>query len=180
MAVGASRLGIRVLIGWAFGSFATTVLVSSVGLLHLRFMTDSLGIGAAIAGSLVVISRFCDGMTDPVMGLITDRTWNRWGPRPFLFAGTLLCSVSMYALFNPPQVVGTALLAFMVFALLLFSAGHTVFRIPYLAMAAEMSNGFEERSRLTVYNVFGGSLGTLVATTLAPFLLAQWAAFLLQ
>ena len=169
-----SRLGIQVLVGWACGSFATTVLISSVGLLHLRYMTDSLGIGAAVAGSLVVISRFGDGMTDPVMGFITDRTRDRWGPKPFLLAGTVLCAASMYALFHPPAATGGALLPFMVFALLLFSIGHTVFRIPYLAMAAEMSRGFEERAKLTLYNVLGGSLGTLAATTLAPFLLAYW------
>jgi Na+/melibiose symporter-like transporter len=174
-APGEVALTTRLLVGWGLGSFTTSVLVNSTGLLHLRFMTDSLGIAAALAGTLAAVAKIYDAVTDPLMGGISDHTRSRWGPRrPYLLAGAVLCALSMLLLFRPPAVTGSALVGYMLFALLFFSTAYTVFRIPYLAMGSDLTRTFDERSRLIACNVQGSAMGSLVATTLAPFLLAEW------
>ncbi len=161
--------------GWALGAFCTSVLINSTGLLHLRFMTDSLGIGAALAGTLLAISRVYDGVIDPLMGAVSDRTRSRWGRRrPWLLLGSLMCGLAMVGKFVVPDFESPSMLAaWMTLVLLFFATAYTTFRIPYLAMGADLSRSFEGRSRLMTFQVYGSSIGSLVATTAAPFLLAM-------
>lgn len=165
----------KLLLGWGLGSFTTSVLVSSVGLLHLRFMTDSLGIGVGLAGTLIALAKTYDAAADPVMGLISDQTRSRWGRhRPYLFAGALLSALSMIMMFNVPEAAaGPWLIAYVAGVLILYSTAYTMFRIPYLAMAPELGSGFEQRSRLITFSVYGSAVGSLFATSAAPFLLAR-------
>ena len=163
------------LLGWGLGSFTTSVLINTVGLLQLRFMVDSLGIGIGVAGTLVALSKIYDAATDPVMGMICDQTVSRWGRyRPYLLAGGPLAALSLVLLFNvPAAAVGRGLVAYMALMLLLFSTAYTMFRIPYLAMGAELTRGFDQRSQLMTFSVYGSSLGGLFATSAAPFLLSR-------
>lgn len=160
--------------GWALGSFATSVLINSTGLLAMRFMTDELGVGAGLAATLLAVSKVYDGVTDPLMGVISDRTRSRWGRRrPYLFVGAWLCGLAMYASFNVPRFESPALLTAWVLGMLLFFAtAYTVFRIPYLSMGADLTRSFQGRSRLMTWAVYGSSVGSLFATSAAPFLLA--------
>ncbi|MFS0851092.1 MFS transporter [Novosphingobium panipatense] len=162
-------------IGWAIGSFTSAALVSAVGLLHLRFMTDSLGLAIALAGTLTVVAKIYDAMTDPLMGYIGDRTRTRFGQfRPYLLAGGLLAGLSMVLLFNVPRGMGTgALWLYVGLTLLLYSTAYTMFRIPYLALGRAITDEFHARSRLMTFSVYGSSLGSFAATSAAPFLLAR-------
>jgi Na+/melibiose symporter-like transporter len=166
----------RELIGWGVGSFTSASLVGAVGLLHLRFMTDSLGLAMGLAGLLVVISRVYDSLLDPVMGALSDRTTTRWGHhRPYLLGAGLLSAVSLVLLFNVPvglSGVGTAVFSGAV--LLLYSTAYTMFRVPYLAVGRSITQDFNERSRLMTFSVCGSSLGTLAATSAAPLLLTRF------
>lgn len=161
-------------LGWAVGSFTSSALVSAVGLLHLRFMTDSLGISIAIAGTLAVVAKIYDAFTDPLMGYIGDNTRTRFGQfRPYLLVGGLSAAVSMVLLFNVPEVLtGRGLWLYVGMTLLVYSTAYTMFRIPYLAIGRAITDDFDERSRLMTFSVYGSSLGSFAATSAAPFLLA--------
>lgn len=160
--------------GWALGSFATSVLINSTGLLAMRFMTDELGVAAGLAATLLAISKVYDGVTDPLMGVVSDRTRSRWGRRrPYLFVGAWLCGLAMFASFNVPRFESSgALTAWVLGMLLFFASAYTVFRIPYLSMGADLTRSFHGRSRLMTWAVYGSSVGSLFATSAAPFLLA--------
>jgi sugar (glycoside-pentoside-hexuronide) transporter len=164
----------RTYAGWALGSFSTSVLVNAMGLLLMRFMTDELGMGAALAGSMLALSKVYDGITDPIMGVISDRTRSRWGRRrPYLLAGACMCALAMFAAFNVPRFESPTVLAvYMTLMLFFFATAYTIFRIPYLSMGADLTRSFKDRSRLMSFSVYGSSIGSLFATTAAPFLLA--------
>jgi Na+/melibiose symporter-like transporter len=165
----------RALIGWGLGSFTSAALVGAVSLLHLRFMTDSLGIAMGLAGMLVVLSKVYDAVLDPLMGVLSDSTRTPWGRhRPYLFAGAVLAAISLVMLFNVPvQFSGVALGAYCGASLLIFSTAYTMFRIPYLALGRSITQDFNERSRLMTFSVYGSSFGGLAATSAAPLLLAS-------
>lgn len=162
-------------LGWAIGSFTSSALVSAVGLLHLRFMTDSLGLAIGLAGMLTVIAKVYDAACDPLMGHIGDRTRTRFGKyRPYLFGGGLMAGLSMVLLFNvPPALSGMALWVWVGMTLLFFSTAYTLFRIPYLALGRGLTSDFGERSKLMTFSVYGSSLGNMAATSAAPFLLSR-------
>lgn len=165
----------KAVIGWAIGSFTSASLVSAVGLLHLRFMTDSLGLSIGLAGLLVVVSRVYDTILDPIVGVLSDRTETRFGRyRPYLVGGGLLAALSLVMLFNvPASLSGSALVGYITFSLIVFSTAYTLFRIPYLALGRSITQDFAERSRLMTFSVYGSSLGSLAATSAAPLLLSQ-------
>jgi len=163
----------HIYLGWAIGSFTSSALVSAVGLLHLRFMTDSLGIGIGVAGTLVVLAKLYDAATDPLMGIVSDRTRTRFGQfRPYLLAGGLLAGLSIILLFVVPTgFSGRSLIIYVAGTLLLYSTAYTIFRIPYLALGRTLTQDFEKRSRLMTFGVYGSSLGGLAANAAAPYFL---------
>ncbi|MHB8286842.1 MAG: MFS transporter, partial [Caulobacteraceae bacterium] len=166
---------LKALLGWSIGSFTSATLIGAVGLLHLRFLTDSLGISIGLAGSFVVLSRIYDAAFDPVMGVISDYTRTPFGRyRPYLLLGGLMAAASLVVMFNVPYALhGAWLSVYVVGSLFFFSTAYTMFRIPYLAIGRSITQDFTERSRLMSFSVYGSSLGGLAATAAAPFLLAK-------
>ena len=164
----------RAMVGWGVGSFTSAALVGAVSLLHMRFMTDSLGIAIGVAGLLVVLSKVYDAILDPLMGVASDRTRTPWGRyRPYLIVGALLAAVSVTMLFNvPTSLARGGIITWSCLSLLIYSTAYTMFRIPYLALGRAITQDFGERSRLMTFSVIGSSIGTMAATSAIPFLLA--------
>jgi Na+/melibiose symporter-like transporter len=88
-----SRLGFKEKLGYGLGDTASHFVWDMVGFWLLFFYTDVYGIGAKAAGTIMLIARFWDMASDPLMGIISDRTRTRWGKfRPYiLFCARDLC-----------------------------------------------------------------------------------------
>lgn len=154
---------------WASGSFATGALYNAMALFSLFFMTSFLGIEAGVAGTIVLISKVFDGITDPVMGAISDRTRHKLGPRrPYLFIGSLVMGASFALFFNLPSVGGLAGAAMALGALVIYSTCYTVFTVPYLAMPPDIAASYDGRTRLMSFRVFFLMLGVLGGSAGAP------------
>jgi GPH family glycoside/pentoside/hexuronide:cation symporter len=165
------RLTWRLRIGWGVGSLGGAALINAVTFLALFYLTQILGLSPAVAGALMFITKCYDIVTDPVMGIVSDRTETRWGRRrPFLLAASLLSAGSVVMLFNTPDWPAAATTVYAAAALLLYATGYTIFNIPYLAMPAEMTDDYHERSRLMSARVVFASLGILAGGALAPAL----------
>jgi GPH family glycoside/pentoside/hexuronide:cation symporter len=94
--------------------------------------------------------------------------------RPFLRLAAFLCPASLAALFVVPRFEShLALLAYMLIMLIAFSTAYALWSVPYLAMSAEMTEGYHERSRLLAFRASAGGIGQLLAAT-GPWLLAYW------
>lgn len=154
---------------WASGSLATGLLFNAMALFSLFFMTNILGIAAGTAGLLLFISKLFDGITDPAMGAISDRTRHRWGPRrPYLLFGAVLMGLSFAVFFNLPVVEGALMVALALGALMLYSACYTVFTVPYLAMPPDIAATYDGRTRVMSFRVFFLMAGVLTGSAGAP------------
>lgn len=148
-------------------------MINSVTSLYLFFLVGIIGMEPVLAGLLIFASKIFDVVSDPVMGWISDRTNTRWGRRrPYLFVASFLCAASMILLFNLPDFSSTWWQAAYVEALLLFFAlALTVYNVPYLAMPAEMTDDYSERSTIMSYRalflVFATFTGTAIAGRIA-------------
>jgi len=165
----------RVILGFSIGSLGTGIFSVTPSVLLLYFMTDILGIAAALAALAVAVPKFWDVVTDPVMGMISDRTRSRWGRRrPYLFIGAVLMSVSFVFLFSVPESLSVAGRFWYVFVIFILSAtAYTIFAVPYITMPAEMSTDTHERTVIMTYRMVFATAGLLVGASVAP-MLVDW------
>jgi GPH family glycoside/pentoside/hexuronide:cation symporter len=165
----------KAVVGWGLGSLGIAILYNTTGLLLLRFLVDYLGIAAGFAAGLIAISKIFDTVTDPIMGIITDRTKSRFGRRrPWLLLGSILCAVALPLLFFQPKLDGVWMTAWVLFGLLWYAAAYTVFSVPYMAMPAEMSDDPHERSAIFSWRVKALAVGQLVAGAAGPALIVYF------
>ncbi len=123
--------------------------------------SGGLGISLAAVGTILMLARLTDVVTDPLVGEISDRFRTRIGRRkPWLLAGTPLMMLGVYNLFVPPDGVG--LLYFLLW-LSIFFLGATMIALPHRAWGAELSPDYHERSRVTAAREVYVLLGLMLA-----------------
>ena len=150
------------------------VILNTMAGVLAPFMTNFLGIGAGAAATLLLASKLYDMVTDPLMGVVSDRTTTRWGRRrPFLMLGGVVGAIGLALVFNPPDIAIQAwLVAYVLGSLLITYTGYTLFNIPYMAMPAEMTGSYHERTTLMSHRVVFLNIGALIAVS--SFAIVQW------
>jgi GPH family glycoside/pentoside/hexuronide:cation symporter len=132
--------------------------------LLLRFMTDYMGVPAAVAGTVFALAKIYDAIADPIFGGFSDQTTSRWGRRrPFLLAGAFACGLTFMLAFNAPVIENrSGAIALLAGLLILHASSYAIFAVPYMAMPAEITDNPHERSKLMSFRVVNGALGNLV------------------
>ncbi len=134
----------------------------------LFFYTDVFGIGAAAAGTMLVVARFWDTGIDPVMGVIGDRTRTRWGRfRPYLLWGCLPMAVTGVATFSTPHLDASGKLIYAYVSYTLVMMAYTFINIPYSALMGVISPNSLERTAVSTYRFvlsYGGLFAVQAAT----------------
>ena len=150
--------------GFGVGSFGIALLLNTVTIFFPTFMTTVLGQSAALAGLLLTLSKLYDAVADVGIGSISDRTKSRWGRRrPYMLAGAAISGLSFLLIFIPPDWTGASLTAWMLIGLIVYSTGYSLFSVPYIAMAGEMTDSYHERTRLMSFRAFFIALGQVVS-----------------
>ena len=167
------RLSLKVCMGWGVGSLGMAIMFGLINTFALSFMVNQLAIGAGVAGLLLGVSKIYDGFTDPLMGVLSDKTETKMGRRrPYLLAGAFMLSATMVLMFNVPDFASeNGSTIYMVVILLLYATAYTVFNVPYLAMPAEMTEGYHERSYLMSFRVYGIAGAGFVGLAAGPMLI---------
>jgi glycoside/pentoside/hexuronide:cation symporter, GPH family len=124
------------------------------------FYADDLALPLASVGAVIAISRLLDVFTDPIIGILSDRWYSRWGRRKhWLVLGTPLLMLSTWMLFVPGKSASVFYL--LVWTSLLFLA-FTLFDLPYKAWGAELSADYNERSRVAAWREAFGAIGHII------------------
>lgn len=136
----------------------------------LFFYTDVVGLPAVTAGLIYMVALIWDGATDPVMGLIADRTRTRWGRyRPYLIFGGLPLALSFVAVFLTPAAGVAGAFALALGAQFVFRTFYTIVSIPYAALFARITSDSAQRGDLAGFRmVFGALAAILVAALTLP------------
>lgn len=135
----------------ASGEAATNWIFNA---LTFFFYNQILGLSGTMTAAAVTIGIASDAITDPLMGSISDRWRSRLGRRhPFMFAAPLPLVITIYLIFSPPPELteGGLFLWFAIFTVLMRICS-TLFAVPHLAMGAELSDDYFERSKIMSYN----------------------------
>jgi glycoside/pentoside/hexuronide:cation symporter, GPH family len=166
---------------WATGAFGVAVLMNGISALMLIYMVSVLRFDPAVAGFIIFLSKIYDAISDPVTGFLSDRTKSGAGRRrPYLFWGAIVSSISFVLVFAVPFTgpfeaawSGPGLIAssYVFFVLLLYTTGYSLFNVPYMAMPAEMTSGFNDRTTMHGWRVVFASVGGLLAQSIAGVVL---------
>ena len=160
----AQRLTRGTVARYAAGSLATGGFATLPGLVLVYYLTDSLGVTALIAGLIVTLAKVWDVVIDPIIGGLSDRALARTGSRrgPMLI-GTIGLPIAFIAMFAVPKALPPAGAA--IWVLVAFVAAATffsMFQIPYIALPAELTDGYRERTRLLTWRVVVLTLAILL------------------
>jgi glycoside/pentoside/hexuronide:cation symporter, GPH family len=149
---------------YAVGSLGTGGFATLPGLVLVYFLTDTLGIAALAAGALVTVAKVWDVLIDPVIGAQSDRSLARTGSRRrFMTLGALLLPVFFVLTFAIPAGIGPVasgvwfLLAFMATA-----TAFSLFQVPYIAIPTELTDSYDQRTRLISWRVVVLTLAILL------------------
>ncbi len=162
-------------LGYGVGAVGTGVFATIPGLLLMFYMTDTLGISAALAGLAVFLPKIWDVISDPLIGVISDRARSSWGRRrPFMLAGGLTLPLCFVLLFSAPETASPTLSFVYVLVMFTLSAtAFTVFTVPYVAMPAEMTDDYHEATKLMSWRMALMTVGILAAGAVAPMLVKR-------
>lgn len=164
-------LSLNLRLGYGLGAVGTGVFSTVPGLLLLFYMTNTLGISAWLAGLALFLPKIWDVISDPLMGILSDRTRSTWGRRrPYLLAGGLALPLCFVLLFSTPALSPTLSFVFVLVAFTLCATAFTVFTVPYVAMPAEMTADYDEGTSLMSYRMAFMTVGILAGGALAPML----------
>jgi GPH family glycoside/pentoside/hexuronide:cation symporter len=168
MTTASTRLSVKEKLGYGLGDTASHFVWDMVGFWILIFYTDTFGISAAAAGTIMFVARFWDMVSDPLMGVISDRTRTRWGKfRPYILWMALPYSVLAVLAFSTPDLGPSGKVLYAAVTYLLLMTAYTAINLPYSSLSAVMTADSYERTGLNTYRFVCAFVGQLVVSGLA-------------
>lgn len=156
--------------GYALGDAASNFFFQFFGLFLMFYYTDIVGISAGAVGTMMLVTRMFDAITDPLMGALSDRTRTRWGRfRPWLLWVAIPYAVTGVAMFLCPDLGerGKLIYAYVTYSAMMLA--YTAINVPYSALMGVMSDSSEDRTRLSSFRFIAAfGAGMLVSYFALP------------
>ena len=148
-------------IGYGFGDMSSSMFWKLFSYFLPFFYSNVFGLSLADAGVLMLVTRIWDAVSDPMMGIIADRTKTRWGKyRPYLLYFALPFAVCGVMLFTTPET-GKKVWAYVTY--LLMMTVYTGINVPYGSLLNVMTSDSDEKSVLSSFRMFFAYGGSFIA-----------------
>lgn len=136
---------------FALGDIYQGGFFNIVNFFYSIFLTDVIGLSPIWAANVFLVGKVWDAVIDPLMGTITDNTRTRWGRRrPYFLIGAPLIFVGFVVMWFPlSSGTEVAKIVFFIFAYMLMNTVNAIVSVPFLAMSAELSTDYNERTSIT-------------------------------
>ncbi|WP_375001122.1 MFS transporter [Aeromicrobium sp. CTD01-1L150] len=162
-----AKVGPTERLSFGAGDLATNIAWGAMATYVVFFYTEVIGAAAAAVGTIILLSRLLDGITDVLMGAVVDRTKSRWGKaRPWILWAAVPFTVALVLVFCVPDVGPGATLAYIAISYNMLIIAFTAVVIPYGTLNTRITRNYTERSRLNVTRMFGATLGVILVTVL--------------
>jgi glycoside/pentoside/hexuronide:cation symporter, GPH family len=164
-----ARLHLRTKLLYAAGDIPNAGKTVIAALFGFYFYTSVMGLPASLVGLAGGIGLAWDAAIDPYIGHLSDRARLRWGRRhAFMLVGALTMGIGFWASFAPPRGLSTtALFLWLLGTGFVARTAASVFQVPYLALGAELSRGYDERTSITAIRGFLAVVGALAVGSLS-------------
>ena len=154
---------------YAIGSGGGNIITCIVGYYMAAYYTDSVGMAAATVGTILLLVRIFDGITDVIMGSIIDKTTTKWGKsRPWLFLSGFLCAIGLSMAFGVPEALGEhAKLVYVVLTYVFLNCvAYTALMVSHTSMMSRITLDNHERSVMSSMNQIANQIGSILVTVL--------------
>ena len=159
------RISVREKISYGFGDVACNVVFALTMSLSTYFYTDVVGMSAALVGTILLLSRIFDGISDVIVGILVDRTKSRFGKaRAWVLWMTVPYGVSAVLLFMVPAHATTVVQGIYVFITynLAVTFVYTALNLPYGTLAAMMTRNQNERAIINIFRMGMATVGNMI------------------
>jgi len=163
-------LTIKEKVAYGLGDTASNIIFQTVMMFLLIFYTDVVGLSPAVVGTMFLVVRIFDAITDPLMGALADRTKTKWGQfRPYLLWLAVPFGILSVLAFTTPDLSDSnkIIYAFVTYTLLMMV--YTAINIPYCSLGGVLTADPKERVSVQTYRfIFAMLSGVLVAACTMP------------
>ena len=169
------KVSIKEKIGYALGDGAANIAWRGVTTFLFIFYTDVFGLNPAAVGLLMALTRFSDGISDVLMGIIGDRTNSKYGKfRPWVLWTAIPLGVILSLLFVGPDLSPSGKLIYAYTTYILFTLIYTANNIPYGALMAVMTGDDKERTSIGSFRMVGAFAGGMLVQGALLYLVASF------
>ena len=173
----AGSVPLSVRIGWGLGGISDNFMANTLFVLGMIIYITDFHMAAGIAGLALSIPRFADAITDPIIGNFSDNFRSRFGRRrPLMFVGVIGAAVILPLFWFPPMLhtVGNpwySNVPFWWMAVLgsVFFTFYTLFMVPYTALGFELTDDYDERTRVLAWRMYLGLAASMTVPSLYWF-----------
>ena len=147
-------------LNFGVGQVAEGLKNSAFGILVLFYYNQVLGVPGTLCGLALGIALIFDAVTDPLAGSLSDNWKSRLGRRhPFMYASAIPLALAFFGLFSPPELGSFGLFLWLLVFSILTRAAMTLYHVPHIALGAELTENFEERTTIVAYRQAFGTFG---------------------
>lgn len=162
-------------IGYASAAFGDSASYAFINTFLLFFLTTVAGIEPAAAGTITIAGAVWNTLINPIIGYLSDNSATKWGRRrPFMLLMSLPLAASAYLLFTAVDLLPQVKAFYYGAVLIIFWSAYTGFFVPYLALGAEYTQDYDERTELrsyaSLFNMFGNMVGLVLPNVFVDFL----------
>lgn len=151
-------------IGYGLGDMSTSMFWKIFSFYLPIFYSDVFGLPLGAAAGLMLVTRIWDAVSDPMMGVIADRTSTKEGKyRPYLLWMAIPFAVAGCLLFTTPHFSSAGKLIWAYVTYILMMTVYTAINVPYSSMLAVMTNNSDEKTVFSSYRMFFAYTGSFIA-----------------
>lgn len=154
-------------IGYGIGDLGCNLVFSTMASYLMVFYTDVFGITAAAAGTMMLVTKFIDALTDTGMGLLVDRTHTKWGQgRPYFVIGAIPFAIFTFLTFYIPDLGSSGKLVWAYVTYCLLCTAYTVVNIPLNTIVPRLTSDVHERNILVSTRMICAMAGTAIVMSI--------------
>jgi len=171
-----SPISMKEVIGYAVGDAGFNFYWIIIGSYLSYFYTDIFGISAAAAGTMFLVTKIIDAISDPAMGAIADRTHSRWGKfRPYLLFGAIPMAGAAILTMSTPDLddTGKLIWAYATYSMMMLC--YTILSTPYSSLAGVITANAEERNSIFGWRFFFAYFTGIIVGGFTPGLASYFA-----
>ena len=150
-------------LSYGLGDTASNFFFQFFAIFLVYYYTDVYGLSAAAVTTMLLVVKLWDWISDPVMGVIADRTSTRWGKfRPYLLWIAIPYGALGYLMFSSPELGSSGKLVFAYITYILMMTAYTAINVPYGALMGVMTSSSSERLTLGTFRFVGAFSAAII------------------
>ena len=171
------KISRKVKIGFGAGEFSSSIFFTITSFWLMNFLTDEVGLSAALAGTALLVGKIWDAVIDPFIGHFSDHTRTRWGRRrPYMLFFAVPFGLAFVLMFRNPGInAQTGMFWWAMLTYVFFCTVYSFTNIPYNSLLPEISQDYNERTNISGYKQAFAVIGTILGAGAAMPIMALFA-----